>query len=823
MFYVTFILALCFSFSVWGFFPQQGGVNCALPLYMQALQSGYGQGPSEASLRRKQERLEEQLENVNSAIDEIVSDTISGRINHAEEDGLYIADQIAEYIEEDFDFAEAECEYCGECNTGRRGRRANNSYFLHESVREIEFLTFLSVVGGGLNTLIAPATGEDTSADALGGTSRSDSPPANPCENKQKQGGIWTPLEGDCVCSGIAIGDTCFSEFSAKQHCKSKSKTLVGNTCQTLIETAEAGKEQAEKDYAKQKAQEARERALEKARLEKARLAKRNARKKADADRLKQIAEAEAKRKRREAEARARAREEQRRQQEQLAREASGNIGTQPTGTTVAGGGAPTPTPTPTQPPAQPPAGADPLRGPATADEGDGENTLLGSSTCKAWKRWGRCAGKGRSGSHRRSRGKKSSKKSVSEAICKAPQTCALDGGTPLSLDNSYRSRECRDALKRLKKYIKDKQKLEKKLEELDEDIYKLAETEGEYCDDCMERRLTKLKEIIDPAPKWYETLGNVLGTVGAAALGYYGIKEANKMRDMQGYSAQPQYALGLAYPFIMKGLYGGGLFGKTNSMACSPTAFGNQAGVFGNPFLQQQMMYAQQQHYMQQMYLQQQMYSGGFPGGMMPGMGGFIVQAGGMFGGMQMPGMGMPGMGGFIVQAGGMFGGMQMPGMGMPGMGGFIVQAGGMFGGMQMPGMGMPGMGGFIVQAGGMFGGMQMAGMMPGMGGMQMPGGMQGGQAYIQYQQARLAYMQAQMNNYMQRTQAASHLATEIQRLQMQYYQVMAGTGSGNLVPLAGGGGNTITPGGGGGKTTDDGSSSIEIGGGQRRVYRGI
>ena len=94
-----------------------------------------------------------------------------------------------------------------------------------------------------------------------------------------------------------------------------------------------------------------------------------------------------------------------------------------------------------------------------------------------------------------------------------------------------------------------------------------------------------------------------------------------------------------------------------------------------------------------------------------------------------------------------------------------------------------------------------------------------------MQYQQARLAYMQSQMNNYMQRTQAASHLVTEIQRLQMQYYQIMSGSGgAGGITFGTGGGGNTnLTPGGGGGNTGGNRGSSITIGGSDRPVVRGI
>ena len=257
-------------------------------------------------------------------------------------------------------------------------------------------------------------------------------------------------------------------------------------------------------------------------------------------------------------------------------------------------------------------------------------------------------------------------------------------------------------------------------------------------------------------------------------------------------------YALGLAYPFIMKGLYGGGLFGSSSSLACSPTFAGMQGSVFGNPFLAQQM----QQHYMQQMFLMQAYYSsmpgmmGGVAGGMIPGgmMGGVIggMIPGGMMGGViggMIPGGMMGGVIGGMIP-GGMMGGM-MPGgmMGgmMPGMMGGMMMPGGMMPGGMMGGM-MPGMMGGMMMPGGMMPGGMMGGMMPGMMGGMMPGMMGGGgmQAYIQYQQAMMAYQQAMMNNYMQRQQAASGLYSEIVRLQMQIQQILYGGGSGgNYQPL--------------------------------------
>ena len=768
-----------FCFPVGAHFMAQGNMNCALPLYMQALQSGYGQGPSEASLRRKYENKEQQLTATQKAIaeqDDIIDEAqeaISIRIGDdgdGEKDGIVI-EQIEQYIEKGLTKKQANCMYCTENDCEESGSGGgyigSNNYF--ESLKEIPFLAFLKVVGEGLIAVIPPAPAEsagshsgETSAHGVKVTVEEST---DPCSGKNNKGGTWSAQSDACVCSGVAIDNNCYSQLGARSKCKSQGKILKDGKCVLLpAQPSHALDVLAEKKEETDKAN------------------------------------------------------------------AQSSVATY-TGALAA------PEPAVEAPPASGTGGgtaagsdssADQARAPADGGE---EYDPAKEPECEAWKRWGKCTGK-QAGD-------------VKDTLCGGSRhysgkitQCRIDNSLPVftvnqNVPNNKKRSEgvnkenCKKALKAIKTAVAEKKKLEEKKEKLLADLGKIEEdidkqTEGEYCDDeCMERKLTKLKEIIDPAPKWYETVGNVLGTVGAAALGYYGIKEANKLRDMQGYSAQPQYALNLAYPFIMKGLYGGGLFGKSNSLACSPTAFGGGGHAFGNPFMQQQMMYAQQQHYMQQMYLQQSMFSGGMPGG--------FPMAGGGFN------MGMPGMGGGFNFGGGFnpFGGFPMAGggfnMGMPGMGGGFNFGGGFnpFGGFPMAGGGFNFGGGFN-PFGGMAGGGFNMGMPWGGGGfnMGMPGGgMVGGgyaQAQLQYQQARMAYMQSQMNNYMQRTQAASHLMSEIQRLQMQYYQVMSGAGGGGVTTFTtGGGGGTTVQSGGGGNTNNEGE--ITLGGGGRRIIRGI
>ena len=447
------------------------------------------------------------------------------------------------------------------------------------------------------------------------------------------------------------------------------------------------------------------------------------------------------------------------------------------------------------------------------------------ATSCDFWKIWSKCA-KNRNG------------RVDADDICTNIGQCVDPAGltTTLRLTISGSKRKCEDSFRNMSYYIRIIRNIDRQIEELDERYYSSilnSHTEADHCIDCDIERIRKIREAINPPPSGWQVLGNILGTVGSAALGYYGIREANKLRDRQGFAAQPGYALGLAYPFIMKGLYGGGLLGGSKSMLCSPTMGGFGSTMFGNPFLMQQMMQMQQASSMQQMFLMQQFYSsmpmmgGMMPmmgGGMMPMMGGMMMpmMGGGMMpmmGGMMMPMMGggmMPMMGGGMMpmMGGGMMpmmGGGMMPMMGggmMPMMGGMMMS---MMGGGMMPMMGggmMPMMGGGMMPM--MGGGMMpmMGGMMPMMGGMMMAGG--GMQAYLAYQQSMLAYQQAQIASFMQKQQAVGSLYSEISRLQMQIQAIMYGGGS--YYPGTTGGGGQTT--GGGGQTTSGQTSGQTTGG---------
>ena len=228
-------------------------------------------------------------------------------------------------------------------------------------------------------------------------------------------------------------------------------------------------------------------------------------------------------------------------------------------------------------------------------------------------------------------------------------------------------------------KWIKDRElddvniaRIKENLRLLEEDKQALEDDPEKYLTEastnCINCRTKAIAKLLKPSP--WQRVGQALSAAAGVGLGLYAIRDSNRMRDRQGFAAQPGLGLSLAYPFIMNGIHGGGLFG--NSLACSPTIAGGMGSVFGGGF------------------------GGGFPGGF---GGGFPGGFQGGFGG------GFPG--GF---GGGFPGGFQ---------GGF---GGGFPGGFQG---GFPGgfQGGF---GGGFPGGFQ--GGFPGGFGGGFPGGFQGG-----------------------------------------------------------------------------------------------
>ena len=388
---------------------------------------------------------------------------------------------------------------------------------------------------------------------------------------------------------------------------------------------------------------------------------------------------------------------------------------------------------------------------------------------CDHWKRWGNCTSKYEKGK-------------VTEKLCTKPQSCTIDTGIRLN-----KKSKCTDALKELKKLIavlKQYENAEKVLTEeqggitntlILGDASTKTSTEAKHCAIC--QRIKAIKEIVDPAPSGWEIFGDVAKTLGVAGLGLWGINEGNKLRDSQGLGAKPELALGLTFPFLMKGLHGAGPFGSSSSaLACSPTMATANSSVFSNHFMMQRMRQERQMQQMQQMQLMRAYYA-------------------------SMPNMNMMNMGNIGFTPSGNVN-MNISGMdNMSFMAGFMTSSSNI---------------GFL-QSGNGNGHMQCMAMMPGCMGIGNNNSMVGMRAFIQRQEAVLAYRKAQMNNYMQTEHARAGIKAEIARLQMQYINLLHGGGSTSF-------NSNITMGGGG-----NSRSNIDIGGGgnerdsERTMIRGL
>ena len=364
-----------------------------------------------------------------------------------------------------------------------------------------------------------------------------------------------------------------------------------------------------------------------------------------------------------------------------------------------------------------------------------------------------------------------------------------------------------------------DKQEELDKLKKQQEDFDKLFEEEEdyswkEYIDDhdpaakvnCME--CNGKHAMIDRMERWYkpdkwQRIGQAVSSIGGMALGWYGIREANKARARQGFPAQAGHAVQLAYPFIEQGIYGAGMFGS--SLACSPTAGrGFRGGLLGGLFGGRGRWGG---------------WHGGGPWGGQGGWGG----GPGVWGGGPGVWAGGPGVWG----GGGPWGGG--PGRGVWG-GGPGTWSGG-------PGTwgGGPGSFGIDFGLGGGPGGGVWGGGGPWGGG---PGGVWGGgpgvwggggpwgggpggpgggyaqmQAQMEYQKAMMAYRQNQMNNWMQKQQSTQALRMEINRLHTQMYEIWYGGGTGGHFTTAGNVGFHASIGGGGSTTRQPGGSTVSLG----------
>ena len=88
----------------------------------------------------------------------------------------------------------------------------------------------------------------------------------------------------------------------------------------------------------------------------------------------------------------------------------------------------------------------------------------------------------------------------------------------------------------------------------------------GSFCIECYKAVL----EAATPKRTGFETFMNAATPLIGAALGVWGLKESNRMRARQGYAVDNSAAIQLAYPFLMKGLYG---MGSNSSLLCSSSS----------------------------------------------------------------------------------------------------------------------------------------------------------------------------------------------------------------------------------------------------------
>lgn len=321
-------------------------------------------------------------------------------------------------------------------------------------------------------------------------------------------------------------------------------------------------------------------------------------------------------------------------------------------------------------------------------------------------------------------------------------------------------------------------------------------------------------------------TSDKLLGLAGTAlnvGLMYKGTQAILRQNEQMGWPTSPWLTYGMAYPFVMQGIYGLTSGGGSGAYSCSPGYNGGGNPAFGYPGGGG---YG---------YPGGGAYPGGYGGGMVGAYpGGYAGGFPGGYGGGGYAG-GMPGAypGGYMGAIGGV-GGLvgAMPGGygggyagGMPGAypGGYMGAIGGVgglvgaypggYGGGYaggMPGAYPGGYGGGMVGAypGGYAGAYPggYAGAMTGAypGGFQggaMPGGMasaqyqmQMAQMYQQQMQSWMAQQQSMMQDYSNRQQMIGRLQTELANIQMQIQMISSGattttfgstgTNGGSLVP---------------------------------------
>ncbi len=568
--YFSFLFSLSVGFSSFAYtqsIGHPGAINCALPLYLEALRSSGGSRYSDSAMRRKEKRLKASIKAVKKMISKLddkidtARDSILARIG-GEEDGENVLDQVIEYMsgseehEEGWKRKEADENYCSQKLSQLNSFESFN-------------LALLELWAEPLQMMIPQAHAKEKGSQQ---------------DNKKDCEAVSGFHWDETTCVSCAKVDNLNSDCSLKDDAEALKKAAAAAA---LKKTAEVARKKAVAAAALRKAAAAFKKAatLKKdAALKKSATLKKAAevarKKAAEVARKKAVAAAALKKdaaRKKAVAAAALKKDAARKKAAEVARKKAAEVARKKAVAAAA-------------------LKKDAARKKAVAAAADEE-----TSDCKTWKKWRGCAAVNK-------RGK------ISKDFCNNPNKCFFksngrhQNGTQLTQVAKYKN-ECKKGFEELQKQLNERKELQAQVERLREkfsDIQKerrdrfLASLDGDSsteagatCFECQKNRIRELKEIIDPSPTGWEILGKTLQVAGGAAIGYYGIKGANKLRDRQGFEASTTPYLGLAYPFIADGLYGNGLFGRSSSaLACSPTHSSLSAnGIFNRPswLLQQQ------------------------------------------------------------------------------------------------------------------------------------------------------------------------------------------------------------------------------------------
>jgi hypothetical protein len=383
-----------------------------------------------------------------------------------------------------------------------------------------------------------------------------------------------------------------------------------------------------------------------------------------------------------------------------------------------------------------------------------------------------------------------------SEGICRSPLYVAKPGQGTTAPDCAP---DCERGLKDLIEAYPKKSQAEQDIKDAEARIAAI-DKELEMLDERKDRDVSRLQDklaegkggtaagVCYSCQHQYDqpisTTDKILGLTGTAlnvGLMYAGTKAILRQNEQMGWQTNPWLTYGMAYPFVMQGIYGLTSGGGSGAYSCSPGYNGGGNPAFGYPGYQG--------------YNPWGGVNSGMPGYMGNGMPGYMGNVGAIGNIGAMPGYmgnGMPGymgngMPGYIGNVGAIGNIGAMPGYMGNGMPGYM--------GNGMPGyMGSNGMPGYM-GSNGMPGYMGNNGMASAQYQMQMA------QMYQQQMQSWMSQQQSMMQDYSNRQQMIGRLQTELANIQMQIQMISSGatttsfgstgTNGGTLVPT----GNVFDP----------------------------